>query len=263
VSVDPATGLVVSNADHVRVYDPITGALLHDVFPKCVVVSCGDQQTPAVLLDKDGTVKVAQTVNHPARGSAVRIDAYAESAASAAIRVDQPGLDGAWYVQTSSGQGFTIDHFPGVDVFFMVYVLVSGQHPVRSGPTVVGHVAGHGDAGRERGRPFPVRLAGCFRQRKVHRRPTTISTSTGLRCRAISAVRRTGPYRCRSCRPSAARFLGPPTADVHRVGTATLTFTSCDSATMAHVFDNSDVAHAFAGISRTARLTRINGCSAN
>ncbi len=50
------------------------------------------------------------------------------------------------------------------------------------------------------------------------------------------------------------------TSNTWQVGTATLRFTACNRATLEYAFDESDVAHAFAGRNGRLALERIGGC---
>lgn len=55
-------------------------------------------------------------------------------------------------------------------------------------------------------------------------------------------------------------FDSMPTSNYVQVGHATLSMHGCDSAELVYVFDVSEVAHAFAGLTGTTHLTRIGGC---
>jgi len=56
-------------------------------------------------------------------------------------------------------------------------------------------------------------------------------------------------------------FDGAPTANTNVVGQATLTFIACDHASLSYAFDDSPVAHAFAGLSGVTNLVKIGGCA--
>lgn len=54
---------------------------------------------------------------------------------------------------------------------------------------------------------------------------------------------------------------GRPTADTRALGSATLTFTACDRATLDFEFGQDPDAHAFAGLSGSVSLSKIGGCA--
>ena len=56
-------------------------------------------------------------------------------------------------------------------------------------------------------------------------------------------------------------LMGNPTHNTSKVGTATLSLQGCDRGTLTYSFDDSDVAHAFAGLTGTIDLVKIGGCS--
>jgi len=56
-------------------------------------------------------------------------------------------------------------------------------------------------------------------------------------------------------------FDETPTGNTVEVGHATLTMQGCDQARLQYQFDESDVAHAFAGLSGTTNLVKIDGCT--
>ena len=56
----------------------------------------------------------------PASGPTFRVDAYDHAdQPSAAIRLDQAGIGGAWYPVYAAGQGFTLDYIAGAQTIFM------------------------------------------------------------------------------------------------------------------------------------------------
>jgi len=57
-------------------------------------------------------------------------------------------------------------------------------------------------------------------------------------------------------------FDEAPTNNSVQVGHADLTMQGCDHATLSYQFVNSEVAHAFAGLSGTLQLVKIGGCAA-
>jgi hypothetical protein len=57
-------------------------------------------------------------------------------------------------------------------------------------------------------------------------------------------------------------FDGLPTGNTTAVGHAALTMLGCDKATLSYQFDDSEVAHAFAGLAGTTHLVKIGGCTA-
>jgi hypothetical protein len=54
---------------------------------------------------------------------------------------------------------------------------------------------------------------------------------------------------------------GEPTNNTWQVGTATLTFSACDSASLQYLFDQNEIAGAFAGLSGAIMLQRVASCS--
>jgi hypothetical protein len=57
-------------------------------------------------------------------------------------------------------------------------------------------------------------------------------------------------------------FDATPTGNTAVVGHATLGMQACDKARLDYQFDQSEVAHAFAGLSGTMNLVKIGGCTA-
>ncbi|MEO8802655.1 MAG: hypothetical protein ABI304_04545, partial [Rudaea sp.] len=51
------------------------------------------------------------------------------AAVPASIRVDQPGIDGAWYAPYESGQGFTLDYIASANVLFMPWFTYAPNTP--------------------------------------------------------------------------------------------------------------------------------------
>ena len=370
-SIDPVTGLLVVQDNRILLIDPVTGAVLHSVLSYCGSGACGS--TSDVMLSADGTVRTARNFSVPGRGSTVRVDAYGETAALPNIRVDQPGLDGAWYYAASPGQGFTIDYVAGAKVFFMTWftygiddvndpdelawttmqgtiepgateanlTLVRSLPGVFDSGTVGSRVAGtarltftdcntgsldvrfdHDDFFGTSASSIPIaRLSpttsSCIlangttqpaqnanapkngfdaRQSGSWYEPAT--SGQGIELTIVPAGNAyaglvygawftfdpapandpqhehwftlqgdlsgaaNGTVSLPIYQVFGSSILGRPTSNINRVGTATLTLSGCDTGTLAYRFDDSDVAHDFAGLSGTIALSKIAGCSA-
>jgi hypothetical protein len=123
-SIDAATGLLLFYDrflfHQVSTLDPATGQLLRHVIPDCSPVSCDSDQPFSAALSVDGTLRTVGGELDPIVGAQIRVNAFAASNEPAtAIRVDQPGLDGAWFPLDEGGQGFTLDYIASANTIFM------------------------------------------------------------------------------------------------------------------------------------------------
>ncbi len=371
-AIDATTGLLVASNARVNVIDPGTGAIVHSIRPDCGDVPCSFPIS--VMLTTDGTVRIAQNFGEPNRGGTFRVDAFTETPTPDSIRVDQRGLNGAWYAQSSSGQGFTIDYVPEAGIFFMAWftygidaindpqqlawVTVQGfVQPgatqadlslVRSMPgvfdsgTTDSRVAGtahvsftdcnngfldfqfdHEDFLGASGSMVPITrlspttspciLADGTTQPAQNTNPPSngfdarqsgswyepATTGQGIELTVVPSGENyagliygawftfdpppgdndqhehwftlqgdlsaavDGKVELPIFQIFGSSLLGAPTHNINRVGTATLAFRACDAATLDYRFDNSDVAHEFAGRSGTIDLSKIDGCASN
>jgi hypothetical protein len=108
---DPATGrlLLAGGGNNSKIglvtIDQTTGAELNSRYMPC-------PQCDNLAFAADGTLVSAYESQHV---SSLRN----ATAVAPAIRVDQPGIDGAWFASYESGQGFWIDYFASVNAVFM------------------------------------------------------------------------------------------------------------------------------------------------
>ena len=99
--------------------------LRHDVRDGHVIgeeiVPCGLYCGPSrdAALDADGAVRVALSLADAAHGLAAAMVALDDTSALAAVRLDQPGLAGAWWAPYMNGQGFVVDWLPASRTWFM------------------------------------------------------------------------------------------------------------------------------------------------
>ena len=105
------------NKFRLTMLDASSGAVLRDRLDACLADYC---LANAAALDAGGALRVLATVPDPALGLLPRVYVdVAPFALPAATRIDQPGLDGAWYAPYESGQGFTFDWIAGANTLFM------------------------------------------------------------------------------------------------------------------------------------------------
>ena len=84
---------------------------------------CGAAQ--ALALGADGTARVALPLAGPAHDATAALIALSDTVAQPAVRLDQPGLAGAWWAPYADGQGFAIDWLPGSRTWFMPWFTFS------------------------------------------------------------------------------------------------------------------------------------------
>jgi hypothetical protein len=105
------------NKFRLTLFDAASGALLQDRFDGCLADWC----IPATAtIDDAGALRIMAMAADTTGGVLPR--AYAAQhpfATPASIRVDQPGLDGAWYAPYEGGQGFTFDWIDSASTVFM------------------------------------------------------------------------------------------------------------------------------------------------
>ncbi|MDC8011046.1 hypothetical protein [Tahibacter soli] len=98
-------------------YDAVTGAPLDERY-----AACGDfcGRVEALSLDANGNARVALNVADRAVGATVGVFAQADVGTDAPrIRIDQPGIAGAWWAPYANGEGFALDYLPDSRTFFM------------------------------------------------------------------------------------------------------------------------------------------------
>ena len=125
IEFDHATGLIlaaqVMNADvvRVRVIDPDSGTLLRDVVQSCDA-RCQIYPLFDAALGSDGTLRTVMGEIDAAGTAHVRADGTLRALLPAPlVRIDQPGLDGAWYATYEGGQGFALDYIAAARMIFM------------------------------------------------------------------------------------------------------------------------------------------------
>ena len=84
---------------------------------------CGQAQSLA--LDTDGTARVALTLASRVQGTTTEVIALSDTLAQPAVRLDQPGLTGAWWAPYANGEGFVIDWLPDSRTWFMPWFTFS------------------------------------------------------------------------------------------------------------------------------------------
>jgi hypothetical protein len=98
-------------------HDARTLAPLDETF-----LACNDYCGPvrALALDADGTARSALDIADRALGASVGVIARSGVGKAAPnIRIDQPGIAGAWWAPYANGEGFALDYLPASRTFFM------------------------------------------------------------------------------------------------------------------------------------------------
>jgi hypothetical protein len=122
--------VALSSQGDILLYD---GQLLRVTTTGQVIANVTTSGMPALLADgtmidtqfvPNGTIYLGHLDRY---GNAIKppFDLVASLAAPAQTRVDQIGLDGAWYASAESGQGFTIDYVAASNVLFIPWFTYS------------------------------------------------------------------------------------------------------------------------------------------
>jgi len=129
LSVNPATGdlaLTVPGSDKLRLLaiDGATGAVRKQTNQRC---SNGSNAGFCTVVDAsvsaDDTLRVLATSSDgPFLAGLGNATGYAQL-----VRVDQPGIAGAWYPIYSAGQGFTLDYIASANTVFMPWFTFSQE----------------------------------------------------------------------------------------------------------------------------------------
>jgi hypothetical protein len=124
--LDAATGLALfSSSQHLAIVDPVTGKLVRRVAEICGSAIC---EGFSAAFSTDGTLRVVGGALDADAGQRVRVDAYAAANQPATtVRVDQPGIAGAWFPAYAGGQGFTLDYIAGANTIFMPWFTYSAE----------------------------------------------------------------------------------------------------------------------------------------
>lgn len=137
-SFDKVSGLIVQaggsgSAASVTVVDPRTGQLLRTLKEDCGGGVCGFYASASV--SSDDTLRVVTSTFDPFVGVRFRVEAFAGASIPVpTVRIDQDGLDGAWYAAYESGQGFAFDYIAGNSTVFMpwfTYGAFGGNDPAK------------------------------------------------------------------------------------------------------------------------------------
>jgi len=223
MKIDAASGrALLITADERRfglvTLDPATGAVLRARYLPCAGDDCGwlmfdPGDNAALALNADGTLRTAATVSD---GDGQHNDAFALHAAAATpapIRVDQAGIDGAWYPSYESGQGFWIDYVASGNYLQMPWFTYA---PAQS-PTPLD----------------PAQLVWYSLQASVPSGATGVDLAIGL---------------------SAPGVFNSGQLGLTQIGSAHLSFTDCNSATLMYQFSGGYDGNA-GGLLSLTRLT--------
>jgi hypothetical protein len=119
-----------SNKIHTQILATADGHVLDDRFDGCDADNC---TLSGASLGSDGALRAIVDASSDVSGSFQRIfTRNAPLAAGAPIRLDQAGLDGAWFAPYASGQGFTLDYIASAKTLFMpwfTYTADGGNTP--------------------------------------------------------------------------------------------------------------------------------------
>lgn len=123
-TLDRASGLLISRSfaeAHIGQFvliDPADGRRVRTVLQDCGGAPCSFSGLFAAI-GADGTLRTVLDQPMPS-GERFRVDATLHAATSPPrVRVDQAGLDGAWFAPYETGQGFTLDYIASANTIFM------------------------------------------------------------------------------------------------------------------------------------------------
>jgi len=107
----------VANKIHMLLVDAGSGAVLDERNDACAADTCAITN---LEIDADSVLRAVASTRGNSSGSVLRVFSRTQVlVAPTAVRLDQTGLDGAWYAPYSSGQGFVIDYLGGPGTLFM------------------------------------------------------------------------------------------------------------------------------------------------
>jgi hypothetical protein len=111
--------LNVAGVTRVQVIDPDSGAVLREVVQSCDT-QCDYFFGADAALGSDGTLRTVTNELDATGGAHFRVDATLRALLPPPlVRIDQPGLDGAWYAPYEAGQGFALDYIAAARTIFM------------------------------------------------------------------------------------------------------------------------------------------------
>ena len=119
---DPAgSGLLLlrdgGNKIALTTFDSASGAIERDRREACVTAYCEPTSTS---IDADGALRILASEGDAVAGPVPEVYLVDRPFATpASIRIDQPGLDGAWFPAYEGGQGFTFDWISSASTVFM------------------------------------------------------------------------------------------------------------------------------------------------